>query len=190
MHRHGANPQTDPNDPCGMFCERKEDMRLRPYIHAADFEAVKDWIDDERIHAMWCAGHMKFPLEKDDFENALTKFHMNMGDCPFLAVDDGGKPVGFLCISIDYESNEAMLAFVMLDPAQRGKGYGKEMIQLAAKYCFEILKADSVQLNVFSANTPARRCYAAAGLTERKITEKAFSYNDEQWDRINMVIKK
>ncbi len=165
-------------------------MRLRPYIHEADFDAVKDWMNDERIHAMWCAGHMKYPLEKDDFGSKLFDFFKNKGDCPFVALTDDGKPVGFVCTSLDYESNEAMLAFVMIDPAQRGKGFGKEMVLLAAKYCFEIMKADAVQLNVFSSNPAARGCYSRAGLSERKITENAFEYSGEKWDRINMVLRK
>lgn len=165
-------------------------MRLRPYIHEVDFNAVKDWLNDERIHAMWCAGHMKYPLEKDDLGNELTKFFIDKGDCPFVALSDDGKPVGFICCSLNYENNEAMLAFVMTDPVQRGKGLGKEMVSLAAKYCFDLLKADAVELNVFSANAPARKCYTGAGFTERKVTPDAFEFNGEKWDRINMVLKK
>ena len=109
-------------------------MRLRPYIHKADFESIKDWITDERTHAMWCANHMKYPLEKNDFERNLTDFFIKVGDCPFTAVTDDGKAIGFVCCSVDFGSNEAMLAFVMIDPSERGKGYGKEMIRLAVKY--------------------------------------------------------
>ena len=123
-------------------------MRLRPYVHSRDFDAIKGWVADERTNAMWSAKHAPFPMEKDAFSDFLTAMFDKHGDCPFVAVTDEGETVGFICTSINMESNEAMLAFVIVDPAQRGKGYGKEMIELAAKYCFEILKAEAVQLNV------------------------------------------
>ena len=110
-------------------------MRLRPYVHSRDFDAIKGWVADERTNAMWSAKHAPFPMEKDAFSDFLTAMYDKHGDCPFVAVTDEGEIVGFICTSINMDSNEAMLAFVIVDPAQRGKGYGKEMIELAARYC-------------------------------------------------------
>ena len=42
-------------------------MRLRPFILDKDFDAIKDWIADERSHAFWCANRFSFPLEKKNF---------------------------------------------------------------------------------------------------------------------------
>ncbi|MBQ6168632.1 MAG: GNAT family N-acetyltransferase [Ruminococcus sp.] len=165
-------------------------MRLRPYVHSRDFDAIKGWVADERTNAMWSAKHAPYPMEKDGFSDFLTAMYDKHGDCPFVAVTDEGETVGFICTSINMESNEAMLAFVIVDPAQRGKGYGKEMIELAARYCFEILKAEAVQLNVFTVNERARKCYESAGFAERHTTPDAFPYGDELWGRCNMVKKK
>lgn len=165
-------------------------MRLRPYIPSHDFDAIKDWITDERTHALWSAKHAPYPLEKNAFDKFLADMYEKHGDCPFVATTDDGKVVGFICCGVNFESNEAMLAFVMIDPAQRSKGCGKEMIELASEYCFEILKADAVQLNVFTSNERARRCYESAGFTERHTTPDAFPYGDELWGRCNMVKKK
>ena len=165
-------------------------MRLRPYIHEYDFEKIRGWMTDERIHAMWCAGHMRFPLEKDDFFRALAFMHEKYGDCPFVATEADGTVVGFICCSVNAQSNEAMLAFVMIDPALRGKGYGREMIRTAARYCFDTLGADAVQLNVFDANERARKCYESAGFALRSITEDAYRWKDEKWARCNMVMTK
>ncbi len=164
-------------------------MRLRPYIPDHDFDKIKDWITDARTNAMWSANHIGFPLEREDFDAALGRMFLKYGDCPFVALTNEGKVTGFICCSVNYESNEAMLAFVVVDPAQRGKGTGKEMVSLAAKYCFEILKADAVQLNVFTANAPARHCYESAGFTERHTDENAFTYGDESWGRCNMILQ-
>lgn len=47
----------------------------------------------------------------------------------------------------------------------------------------------AVQLNVFSVNEPARKCYQNIGFVERNVTKEAVNFGDETWDRINMLIK-
>ena len=162
-------------------------MRLRPYIPSRDFDAIKNWVTDERTNALWSANYAPFPIEKTAFDKFLADMYTKHGDCPFVATTDDGTVVGFICCGVSFGTNEAMLAFVMIDPSQRGKGYGREMIKLAAKYCIEILKADAVQLNVFTVNEKARKCYESAGFTERITTPGAFAYKDEKWGRCNMV---
>ena len=61
--------------------------------------------------------------------------------------------------------------------------------EIALEYAFYETKADAVQLNVFSQNTGAVKCYKSIGFVERKTDYSAFGYKDELWDRCNMVIK-
>ncbi|MBQ8119738.1 MAG: GNAT family N-acetyltransferase, partial [Ruminococcus sp.] len=89
---------------------------------------------------------------------------------------------------VNCETNEDMLKFVVVDPAQRGKGYGTQMVRLAAQYCYDRAKAELVHLNVFTTNAAARRCYESAGFPERNTTPDAFTYNGESWGRCNMTI--
>ena len=165
-------------------------MRLRPYIPDSDFDIIKNWITGEREHALWCADRFAFPINRENFGGVLSEHARQHGDCPFVASDDSGKPVGFFCYSLNIGSNEGMLKFVMVDPSERGKGYGKEMLKLAVKYAFDITKADAVQLMVFTENAAARKCYESVGFTERSITDSAFTFGDEVWGRCNMVMKK
>ncbi len=165
-------------------------MRLRPYISCRDFDLIKNWVPDERTHAMWCAKRFGFPIEKDNFDNVLSELAVKYADCPFVATDDNGVPIGFFCYSLNIETNEGMLKFVIVDPAQRGKGVGKELLRLALKYAFDITKADAVQLNVFSENTAAVKCYEGVGFTEKRTDVDAFGLENEMWDRHNMVIKR
>lgn len=110
------------------------------------------------------------------------------GDSPFVATTDDGTLVGFFCFSVNLNTNEGMLKFVVVDNAIRNKGYGCEMIKQAVKYAFEIAKADAVQLNVFPENPGAKKCYEKVGFSERALTENAFRFKDELWGRCNMVI--
>ena len=56
-------------------------------------------------------------------------------------------------------------------------------------HSFDIEKAELLQLNVFSQNTGAVKCYKSIGFVERKTDYSAFGYKDGLWDRCNMVIK-
>jgi RimJ/RimL family protein N-acetyltransferase len=160
-------------------------MTIRPFHTDTDFNEIQNWIPDARTHALWCANRFSFPLDMDNLADTLAA----SGDSAFLAVREDDVPVGFFCCAHNPETNETMLKFVMISPTYRGKGSGQEMIRLAAKYAFTAYHAASVQLNVFTCNQNAIRCYRHAGFTERAVTENAFSFQDEVWGRCNMTLR-
>ena len=162
-------------------------MRIRPYLNK-DFDIISQWIVDERSHALWCTNLIPYPFEKEGFDDLLQQAEERFEDSPFVATTDDGKVVGFFCFSVNLNTNEGMLKFVVIDETMRNKGYGCEMIKLAVRYAFEIAKADAVQLNVFPENPGAKKCYQKVGFKERALTENAFSFRDESWGRCNMVI--
>ena len=164
-------------------------MRIRPYLNK-DFNVISGWITDERSHALWCANLIPYPLEKQGFDELLLQAEERFGDSAFVATTDEGTVVGFFCFSVNLNTNEGMLKFVVIDDTIRNMGYGYEMLKLAVKYAFEIAKADAVQLNVFPENLGAKKCYQKVGFKERTITENAFKFRDESWGRVNMVMKR
>lgn len=165
-------------------------MRLRPYIGCKDYDFIKNWISDERAHAMWCANLIQYPIEKNNFDEIMSEAAKRFGDSPYVVTENDGTLIGFFCYSANLDTNEGMLKFVMVNPDYRGKGYGKAMLQLVIKYAFEITKVESVQLNVFPENIRAKKCYESVGFTDRKLDLNAFNYKDESWGRCNMVITK
>jgi RimJ/RimL family protein N-acetyltransferase len=165
-------------------------MIIREYSNEKDFEKIQNWITDERMHAMWCANLTPYPLSKEGLEETLKTAASKFGDVPFLALTDDKEAAGFFCYSKNSETNEGMLKFVVVNPAYRGKGIAKEMLEAAAVYAFEDTKADALQLNVFPENERAKKCYLKAGFTERNTTENAFIFKDESWGRCNMVLRK
>ena len=164
--------------------------KLRKYNPEKDFDTIKNWISDERTHALWCANRTKFPLDRSSFDELLDDVSVRCGDSPFVVTDEDDKPIGFFCFSLNNDTNEGMLKFVMVDPDKRGIGLGKEMIRRAVRYAFDVTKADSVQLMVFTENKRARKCYESVGFRERHTDPDAFRYMDESWGRCNMVIEK
>ena len=165
-------------------------MKLRKFEINSDFESMKNWVTDERTHAMWCANLIKYPLNKEHLTETLKEVANRFGDVPYVAISDDNKVVGFFCYTLNNETKEGMLKFVVIDPEARGKGVAREMLSLAVKQAFEDSDAALVQLNVFPENVRAKKCYEKAGFVERKLTPNAFSYKDESWGRCNMIYER
>ena len=167
---------------------RKRKMRLRPYNGKIDYEYLEHWVNDERIHVLWCARLLPWPLTREALDAFLERDAREWGGFAYVATEDDGKPIGFFLYSTNVKENSGFLKFIVLDPELRGRGYGVRMIKLALKYAFEITGVTSVQLNVFQVNAAAVRCYEKAGLKVRAVEENAFRYREEIWARCNMVI--
>ena len=115
---------------------------------------------------------------------------MDWTDSAYVATENSGQAVGFFCYSVNTADNIGFLKFVIVDKTKRGKGYGKEMLNLTLQYAFQISGAKAVQLNVFNENTLAKQCYEKIDFVERKIDKDVFAYKDELWSRCNMIISK
>lgn len=59
---------------------------------------------------------------------------------------------------VDEDFKTLRFGFVIVDDKLRGKGFGKEMLQLAIKYAFELLKVERITLGVFANNQNALYC--------------------------------
>ena len=164
-------------------------MELRKYDSKRDFEIIKNWIDDERTHAMWCANLFDYPLNRENVAEVLSYAVENYGDVPFVAIEEG-REVGFFCYNTNQTTKEGMLKFVIVNPQYQGKGIANKMLKAVFEYAFGKAGAELIQLNVFPENVRAKKCYENAGFKERKLTENAFSYKDESWGRSNMIIRK
>ena len=55
-----------------IICELK---KLREYNPDKDFDTIKNWISDERTHALWCANRTKFPLDRSSFDELLEELN-------------------------------------------------------------------------------------------------------------------
>lgn len=165
-------------------------MRIRPYIPNKDYKCVSKWIDSERTHAFWCANRLPYPITQPSFHDFLEKNAVDWTVSAYIATENNGQPIGFFCYSVNTTDNIGFLKFVIVDKTKRGKGYGKEMLNLALQYAFQITGANTVQLNVFIENILAKQCYEKVGFVEKNMDKDVFSYKDELWSRCNMVVSK
>ncbi|MBQ5674764.1 MAG: GNAT family N-acetyltransferase [Lachnospiraceae bacterium] len=149
-------------------------IRIRPY-KSSDASKILSWCQDEKSFYMWSAGILgSFPVTEKEFRFVESLM-------PFTAVDDE-EIVGFFTFRHPGESMEELrFGFIIVDPAKRGRGYGKKMLQLGLEYAFETGGAKKVSLGVFENNLPAYYCYKSAGFQDVILdeTEKYFVLGEE-----------
>lgn len=157
-------------------------LRLRPYKES-DARTILSWCKNEKDFYRWTAGILgEYPLTEEKF-NGVTAV------MAFTAFDDNDI-VGFFTMRNPGESlDELRFGFVTVDIEKRGKGYGKEMLQVGLKYAKEIFGAKKVTLGVFENNEPAYYCYKAVGFLDVKLDEiEKYHVLDEEWNCLELEI--
>ena len=69
-------------------------MRLRPY-RKSDAKAIRNWIEDERTHALWCGNLLPFPFTEKDFNEYLEETEERWGNSSFPQSGMTAPPQGF-----------------------------------------------------------------------------------------------
>ena len=92
-----------------------------------NYEYLEHWVNDERIHVLWCAGLLPWPLTREALDAFLERDAREWGGFAYVATEDDGKPIGFFLYSANVKENSGFLKFIVLDPELRGRGYGVRM---------------------------------------------------------------
>lgn len=161
-------------------------MHIQPYNEQSDFMHIKNWISDERTHALWCANLLPFPISADSLHQYLEEHENDRG---YVFVNEEDCPIGFFIYVVNEQEKSGFLKFVIVDNRLRGQGYGTEMLRKFLRFAYDNTDVFSVKLSVFDVNVDARKCYEKAGFMMMENTPDAFSYRDEMWGRCIMVNK-
>ena len=134
-----------------------------------DAPIIAEWLRSEEELYKWSADRFnKYPLTGEDINENYAPQIESGRFYPLTAVDENETIVGHFIIRYprDDDDSSVRFGFVIVNPAIRGKGYGKELLQLGIGYVKEHLSAKRIDLGVFENNESARYCYAAVGFTE------------------------
>lgn len=171
-------------------------LRLRPY-KSQDAQYIAKWIIDEKQYYQWSADRMNdFPLTAQKLNAHYDEMGQSDSFWTMTAIDEEGIPRGQMIMRfLDAEKNDLRFGFIIVDSAVRGKGYGKEMLQLAIRYAFDILRVQRVSLGVFANNPGAAYCYASVGLREKAENSRyqvkvKLSTGEEIWECIELELLK
>lgn len=147
-------------------------LRLRPY-KPCDAKEIVTWIGDVFSFRQWCADRFEnYPLTTEALNAHYAAQDMNDGFYPMTAYDENGLVGHMILRFTDPEKTRLRFGFVLVNPRMRGRGLGKEMLQLAIRFGFDLLKARHISLGVFENNPAAYHCYLAAGFREITLPEQ------------------
>jgi RimJ/RimL family protein N-acetyltransferase len=137
-------------------------------IRKSDLKYIEGWINDSEIQYY---SQEEYPVYYNkQLINILYRDAVSGKIKVFIIEDKLQNIIGELWIyPIDYLRKYAEFEIVIGRKDMQNKGYGKDAINTAKKYCFEELELNKIYLKVFSFNVRAIRCYKSCGF---KITGK------------------
>ncbi len=164
-------------------------IRLRPYKNC-DAQTIVSWIGDETSFRKWCADRYdKYPITAADMNEHYDMTAFSDSFFPWTAFDESGVVGHMIMRFTDDEKKTLRFGFIIVDNKMRGQGFGKQMLELAIRYAFDILKVEKVTLGVFENNKAAYRCYKSVGFTEvTSCQNESFHIFGEEWKCIELEL--
>ena len=164
-------------------------LRLRPYKHC-DASRIVTWFQDEEIFRKWCLDAFPhFPITADEL-NAYYDGKKYCDDFFVMAAYDESGLVGQIMMRfLDEEKENLRFGFVIVDGSKRGKGYGRQLMELALQYAEVILKVKRVTIGVFDNNPSAMHLYFHLGFTEVPDGATTYQYGEDTWRYLELERK-
>lgn len=151
------------------------EMTLRPF-HPNDAETILGWCRDKQAFRKWSADRYKdFPAKREDMMEQYKGDNMY----PLTAVV-GENIIGHVLLRFLSEDKTLVrFGFVIVDDTKRGKGYGKQMLQMVIKKAKEEFGVQKITLGVFDNNPSAFHCYDSLGF--KVIGTDTYLIDGEEW---------
>ena len=156
-------------------------MKLRKF-EISDAPIIFSWIEDKTAFRKWSAD--RYPVYPPKPEDMLAQYDETV--YPFTAVDENGNMVGhFILRYFEPTKTILRLGFVIVDNSQRGKGLGKQMLQLAIQKAKDDFDAKKISLGVFDNNPSAYHCYQSVGF--KTVESRVSIIDNEEWMAKEMI---
>lgn len=159
-------------------------VRLRE-MRVADAEICKNWVNNLDV-ARNIYGGAPMPLTVENERDFLARVSGRQNNSNHFAIETlSGEFIGVCSYTeVNWTSRNCMIGWFIGESANRGKGYGTDMIKILLRICFRELDMHKVTLRVFAYNEPAVRLYDRLGFTcEGACRENIFAMG-RRWDEL------
>lgn len=164
-------------------------IRLRPY-KPVDAWSLLEWWEgaEEDDFVKWSCGKFSYPLAIEELDDYFSQWCLREKTGWLMtALDESGKAVGHFILRLaDYEAGTVRMGFIVVDPKMRGRGYGRQMMEQALKYVFQVLGMRKVSLGVFENNPKAKECYESVGFKEVSLVPDYLEYKGRTYAACEM----
>jgi ribosomal-protein-alanine N-acetyltransferase len=151
-------------------------VRLRP-PKPEDAPVIITWFEDMEVTRFLLRRH---PLSIEMEKEWLDRMARSPDDVVWI-VENQGDPVGITALHlIDWKNSSATTGTVIGDRSVWGKGLGRELMQLRARYAFMQLPLRKLKSGYIDGNDASAKAQAAAGYSEVG-RYRADMYVDGRW---------
>ena len=149
----------------------------------SDLPVLLDWAEDEKILIQWCGPVFNFPLTIEQLKEYFSESTKpNPSRYIFKAVIDD-KIAGMCELgAVNLRNETGSLCRIFVDKKSRGSGIANIMISKLLDFAFTELNLFRIELNVYTYNTPAYKCYEKLGFQKEGLKRKVTKYKNEYWD--------
>ncbi|PWN72076.1 N-acetyltransferase [Chryseobacterium phosphatilyticum] len=160
-------------------------IELQPFT-IEDAPALISKIKDERALLQFAGPMYHFPLTENQLEADLLNEKRRL----FKIIDQTtGNGIGHAQMFLK-EDTFLLGRILIWDENNRGKGYGKKVMQELLKYGFSHFDKKTAELNVYDWNTGAIECYKKVGFIFDPNVKSEAKIDQEIWISLNMKIQK
>ncbi len=168
-------------------------IRLAPIDHDKDPEVESRWTHDlSLLRALWRKPAMplsvaqmkkKYEAIEKQVEESKNMFYFT------IRGKEDGRLIGFVLIEgIEWTHGTASMKLAIGDPAERGKGYGSEALQLMLRFAFSELNLYRMSAMVGEDNPEALKFFLKFNFLEEVRRRKALQRDGQTWDSIHLGI--
>lgn len=159
------------------------DIQIIPMLES-DLPTLMHWAEDEKTLLQWCGPVFEYPLTVEQLQKYFSE---TTGPNPsryiYKAVIDSNNMVGICELGAVNQKNETgSLCRIFVEKSFRGRGIAELMISIVLEFGFKELHLTRIELNVYTYNNPAYKCYEKLGFIREGLKRKVTKYNNEYWD--------
>ena len=130
------------------------------------------WFADRDAAFQWGGPGLRYPFSEEAFREDIR-----WGRVPsWSLVDSGNALLGFGQYYLNH--GRCHLARLAIDPARRGRGLGRRLVDELIRIGLRDLRVAECSLFVLNDNQPAIRCYRALGFAPRPFPEWQEPFGD------------
>lgn len=162
-------------------------VMLREY-QAEDSAAIRAWVNNSEV-TRYLSTRFWAPqttVDTQEFLSRMLQSSHNAFNYVIAAAEDG-RYIGQLdMFRVDWRLRQGEIGMVIGSAEDRGKGYGTEALLLLARFAFQSLGLERLELEVHMDNAAAKRCYEKAGFVLEGVKRHAY-YNDGHFTDLGMM---
>lgn len=150
----------------------------------SDFELLDSWVKSKRDLIQFAGSRLPYPLSKEIFlDDIKTR------DAFVVKMKEDLRTIGHA--QVTNQADMLLIGRVLIgEESFRGKELGLELIHLLLKHGFSTYDKNIAELNVYSWNVQAIKCYEKAGFILNTNKISAVEVGDESWIALNMQIER